>query len=156
MKIFIAIVVIVLFLLLGFFILTSYQNNRTLFEINSFASCKDAGYPVLESYPEQCMTPDGRNFTNTPAAPKEITITGEMVCLPHRNTSGPQTLECAFGLKSNGGKYYALRDSDPEYSNISSASMGEQVTVNGTFTSQNNSKYQDIGIILVDSITTIE
>jgi hypothetical protein len=27
--------------------------------ISSFQECKDAGYPIMESYPEQCATPDG-------------------------------------------------------------------------------------------------
>ncbi len=31
--------------------------------INSFQECVDAGYPVMESYPRQCATPDGRTFT---------------------------------------------------------------------------------------------
>jgi hypothetical protein len=30
--------------------------------INSFDECAAAGYPVMESYPAQCRTPDGRNF----------------------------------------------------------------------------------------------
>lgn len=32
-------------------------------KVDSFEECVAAGNPVLESYPEQCMTPDGRNFT---------------------------------------------------------------------------------------------
>jgi len=31
--------------------------------INSFEKCVSAGYPVLESYPRQCKTPDGKTFT---------------------------------------------------------------------------------------------
>jgi uncharacterized protein len=31
--------------------------------INSFAACAQAGYPIMETYPEQCRTKDGRNFT---------------------------------------------------------------------------------------------
>jgi hypothetical protein len=31
--------------------------------IDSFEECAAAGYPIMESYPEQCMTPDGRSFT---------------------------------------------------------------------------------------------
>ena len=31
--------------------------------IASFADCAAAGYPVLESYPRQCKTPDGNSFT---------------------------------------------------------------------------------------------
>lgn len=39
-----------------------------------------------------------------------VTITGEPVCLPHKDTSGPTTLECALGLKGDDGRYYALTD----------------------------------------------
>lgn len=35
-------------------------------------------------------------------------LSGESVCLPHTDQSGPQTLECAFGLKTENGEYYAL------------------------------------------------
>ena len=31
--------------------------------ITTFEECAQAGYPILESYPEQCRTPDGRSFT---------------------------------------------------------------------------------------------
>lgn len=31
--------------------------------IQSFIDCIEAGYPVLESYPRQCQTPDGKNFS---------------------------------------------------------------------------------------------
>ncbi len=30
--------------------------------ITSFEECKSAGYPIMESYPEQCRTPDGKLF----------------------------------------------------------------------------------------------
>lgn len=32
--------------------------------VNSFQECVDAGNPVMESYPEQCRTADGRTFVN--------------------------------------------------------------------------------------------
>jgi hypothetical protein len=35
--------------------------------INSYADCAAAGYPIQESYPEQCRTPDGKSFTNPDA-----------------------------------------------------------------------------------------
>jgi hypothetical protein len=37
--------------------------EETITDINSFEECVSAGYPVLESYPRQCKTPDGRSFT---------------------------------------------------------------------------------------------
>lgn len=39
------------------------KQNRVL-SVNSFAECAAAGYPIMESYPERCATPDGRSFTN--------------------------------------------------------------------------------------------
>jgi hypothetical protein len=33
-------------------------------EITTFAECASAGYPILESYPEQCVTADGTHFIN--------------------------------------------------------------------------------------------
>lgn len=32
-------------------------------EIKTFEGCARAGYPILESYPRQCRTPEGRAFT---------------------------------------------------------------------------------------------
>jgi putative hemolysin len=39
---------------------TGDEQDLTIFD---FDSCVSAGYPVLESYPAQCKTPDGRTFT---------------------------------------------------------------------------------------------
>jgi hypothetical protein len=39
------------------------HDRATDASINSFEECAAAGYPILESYPEQCRTKDGRNFT---------------------------------------------------------------------------------------------
>lgn len=33
-------------------------------KIKTFEECVNAGYPVLESYPRQCKTPDGRTFVS--------------------------------------------------------------------------------------------
>ena len=37
--------------------------------INSFVECVAAGYPIMESYPEQCMTESGKSFTNEKQVP---------------------------------------------------------------------------------------
>lgn len=54
-----AAVIVVLFAVLAFVI---YQKDVDA-DINSFDDCA-AKYPVMESYPERCMTSDGRSFTN--------------------------------------------------------------------------------------------
>jgi hypothetical protein len=43
-----------------FLVACSTQPNQP--EIDSFEDCAAAGYPIMESYPEQCRTPDGRTF----------------------------------------------------------------------------------------------
>lgn len=43
--------------------------------VNSFEECASAGYPVLESFPEQCRTPDGRTFTRGTSTPPAATTT---------------------------------------------------------------------------------
>jgi eight-cysteine-cluster-containing protein len=40
-------------------------NNRASEAVTSYTECVEKGYSVLEIYPEQCQTPDGRIFVNT-------------------------------------------------------------------------------------------
>jgi len=40
-----------------------WQEKAQEITINSFEECIVAGYPILESYPRQCKTPDGKSFT---------------------------------------------------------------------------------------------
>lgn len=40
--------------------------------------------------------------------PQTVVMVGTYLCLPHKNSEGPQTLECALGLKADDGLYYAL------------------------------------------------
>lgn len=92
--------------------------------------------------------------TKTPPASsgKSQTFTGTIVCLPHKDTSGPQTMECAYGLRDDSGVYYGLRDTDPNYKNIMNAPMDTQVKVTGTLTLKEDTKYQSIGVIDVTNI----
>jgi len=39
-----------------------FDGRECILLINSFDDCARAGYPVMESYPRQCSTPDGRSF----------------------------------------------------------------------------------------------
>lgn len=43
------------------FVLDSFQTKKSA-AIGSFEDCMEAGYPVMESFPRQCRTPDGRHF----------------------------------------------------------------------------------------------
>ncbi len=44
--------------------LAANQKRDRLISITNFDECVLAGYPIMESYPEQCATPDGRSFVN--------------------------------------------------------------------------------------------
>lgn len=49
---------------LGFVIYTliSEKKEVEVGEVLSFEDCVNAGYPIMESYPRQCKTPDGRTY----------------------------------------------------------------------------------------------
>ncbi|GEM_PF-7045652 len=108
--------------------------------------CLVLAFYVFNSYISQKRAPDVK-------VPYEATITGEYACLPHRDTSGPVTLECAFGIKTESGEYYALdlgEGGDP-----SGVRMEEKVTLNGTITpieylnTDHWQKYETAGIFSI-------
>lgn len=87
---------------------------------------------------------------------QSLTIKGTILCLPHKDTTGPQTMECAYGLKDESGIYYALSDSDPGYKNISSLPMNEKVEVTGTLKKQTNTTYPTVGTVTVTKISQVQ
>jgi|GEM_PF-2059250 len=85
--------------------------------------------------------------------PNQVTLTGTIVCLPHRNAQPgqPQTLECAIGLKESAtGKYYGLKNNyKPIYDTNS------KVQVIGTLVDDSKSNYDTVGAIEVSSIVKL-
>lgn len=58
-------IAVVLTLMAGLLLsLSNIAKQQRMYAIMTFQECKDAGYPVMESFPEQCATPDGRSFVN--------------------------------------------------------------------------------------------
>lgn len=57
-------VIILVVLIGGFFLFFNKEKDIGIKddEITSFEECVKAGYPILESYPEQCYTTDGKHF----------------------------------------------------------------------------------------------
>jgi len=141
----IVVVVVAIIVYASFF---STQNSQSV--IASFEDCVKAGNPVMESSPPRCRTQDGKVFVG--AVPKSVEIKGEIVCLPHKDTSGPITLECAYGIRSADGKHYALKDTDPEYNNIASLPTGEVAVITGKLIEEYESKYDIVGIIEIESV----
>lgn len=54
----ILIIIIANAIVFSLFIINPEENNN----INNFEECVAAGYPIMESYPRQCMTTDGKKF----------------------------------------------------------------------------------------------
>ncbi len=90
---------IILLLIIGFYALNTYIYNEKQGE-NSASQSADSGSAdgVI----------DGRAASSGDVRSYRGTLTGEQVCLPHTDTSGPQTMECALGIKTDAGEYYAL------------------------------------------------
>jgi hypothetical protein len=62
-KIFFLGIIILLIITAVFLFVRNYQpSQKPVLTVTDFESCAAAGYPILESYPRQCRTPDGRNF----------------------------------------------------------------------------------------------
>lgn len=53
-------------LIIGALLVAFSENTKQnqVLSITNFEECAAAGNPVMESYPEQCRTPDGRVFVN--------------------------------------------------------------------------------------------
>lgn len=73
-------IVVILTIIAG--LLVAFSQNRaqqSLFSITNFDECAAAGFPIMESYPERCATPDGRTFVNerqTAPSPDGMTFSG--------------------------------------------------------------------------------
>ena len=49
-------------------------NNNQTATVTDFDSCVAAGYPVMESYPPQCTTPDGKHFIQPIVEAAEVVV----------------------------------------------------------------------------------
>ncbi len=93
--------------------------------------------------------------------PYRATLSGEYVCLPHTDQTGPQTEECAFGIKTEAGEYYAV-----DFSLMSQPAAelfaGQQFTASGMITpierlSTNEwQKYPVVGIFSITDSVVVE
>lgn len=64
----------------------------------------------------------------------QASLSGEYVCLPHKNTEGTQTMECAFGIKTASGSYYALDTTNLMDTTIMTLPTNTKINVDGLLT----------------------
>lgn len=83
---------------------------------------------------------------------EEVTLTGTIVCLPHKDRTGPQTLECAFGLQADGGEHYGLRNLNFP-GTPGGVDTGNRVRVVGELTAPEPTNIYDIvGVVNVSTV----
>jgi hypothetical protein len=102
--------------------------QRTLLSVIAVAVLLVGGFYAFNAYiyaQKQGDPNDVRSYRGT--------LSGEVVCLPHVDTGGPTTLECALGLKTDVGEHYAL-----DLAAMSQAqpglNTGERISANGLIT----------------------
>ncbi|NTU72738.1 hypothetical protein HGB07_01010 [Candidatus Roizmanbacteria bacterium] len=68
----IKLITVFVILLIASVVVWNYQKASKIQSIDTFEECAQAGYPIMESYPEQCRAPDGRNFTKQISASSDL------------------------------------------------------------------------------------
>lgn len=96
------------------------------------------------------------DYSQLPARKK---IVGTYTCLPHRDTSGPQTMECAFGVREEvTGEHYAVNTQLMSSTTWMDIPTGSRVSIEGVMTPIENlssntwQKYDIVGIISATSM----
>ena len=111
-------------------------------------------YPGQENYCEAMtcgcepyILVDSIKTIETNSTVNQKTVEGEIVCLPHRNKSGGQTLECAIGLLGEDGNYYSLEIPDQQDLISGIEGTGKKIIVTGIFKPDPSNKYDIIGTL---------
>lgn len=81
----------------------------------------------------------------------EITLEGEFVCLPHRDTTGPVTLECTFGFMDKDENYYLVHEDDSFNFPTNSSFQ-----ISGLFKRGSHRTYKSIGTIKVENAVPLD
>ena len=64
------------------FLFTIKPANLSLPSVNSYVDCVNAGYPIQESNPPKCFTPDGKTFTGSIiSSNNKVTISATTIAL---------------------------------------------------------------------------
>ncbi len=96
-----------------------------LIAIGSIVALLAAGYLLFSGVGSR-----GTTAQDLDATPRTMTLSGTYVCLPHLDTSGPQTDECAFGLQADDGEYYAVNFGQSANA-MAQFMSGERITAEG-------------------------
>ncbi len=102
--------------------------NKILLILFSLVIIFVGGFFVLNAY-----IYNEKQGTGEVIEPYRATLSGEYVCLPHVDTTGPQTMECAYGIKTGSGEYYAV-DFNLMSQSQTELPVGQHFTASGVIT----------------------
>ena len=94
--------------------------------------------------------------SDTSATNELVTLSGTFLCLPHKDTTGPQTEECAFGFKV-AETYYAINFGQ-NAERMEQFSSGASITAQGfvtpieTLSTDMWQKYPIVGIFTITDV----
>ena len=101
--------------IIGFYFFYSQEEKKYL-SVNSFSECVSMGYPIMESYPEKCMTPDKRIFINESQVIKVegvATSTGKENLIVVNNIKNGQLIKSPLLIKGQARGYWYFEASFP-------------------------------------------
>lgn len=89
----------------GYFIF--YENQKKIIQVNSFEECAKY-YPVMQSYPAQCNTADGKHFV------QQLSEEEKKKLIPPETTSSPDKVEETENWKIYKNSKYSFSIKYPE------------------------------------------
>lgn len=138
------------------------DDNESNASITTYEECVDAGYPVIDTYPNSCKLSKDKIFVQRlpshelKAATSDVLFAGQLVCLPHWVTEGEQTLECAIGFKRNSGEYYGLTTLNYTGPRLGTFPLNSQIELKGSLSPGSMEKYNTRGVIEIKEINELE
>jgi len=152
---------------------TTYFGNATREALASFQAAKGivpaSGYfgPITRAYIQHAMA-----INTAGGQAVHVIYQGQYVCLPHVDTTAvnvlsmdipsANTLDCAFGLETSGGLYYALDFTNAPNIDMTTTETGVQIQVTGTLESATTSvatleaEYNIQGVIMVNRVSRLD
>lgn len=152
----IAAIVVLVFFAAGYFFINNQNGSSPLplpqgkvCEQDSLV-CEDG--TVLKREGPNCSFPPCPS-TESGEFNKEVTVIGTTICLPHKNSSGPQTMECALGVEGDDGNNYGLID--PGWKFLIGTGNGVKVSITGILTKAQTDKYDSAGTIEIRDLKKV-
>ncbi len=128
--------------------------HKTVFLLVVAVLLAAVGYAIFTQYGSQSALSSDEVLD---ATPQNVTLSGTFECLPHKDTSGPQTMECAFGFRTDDGVHYAVNfgasaDAAAQFQSGAHVTADGNVVIKEALSSDHWQKYNMEGIFTITEI----